>query len=301
MLPSEFQPSDLERAAVKGVLEAADLSPDQIDALIVYSLVPDELHPLNHSRLVEVLGLRDDVLSFSLSASCASFVTQLYTAAKLIDGERIRHVVIVQSAVMSRLMDYASPSSLVGGDGATAALVSASAAGSILGYEQRTHGELHAGLRVFSPSDPDKAWYETDGHRTPLAFTGADPELSQRMGTRPASAAREVCAPLLSRLGLHSNDIAFFATSQPTPWFSRACADALEIPHDRTLDTFPEYAHLMPSSAPMNLLRAQERGLVADGDIVLVCSPWRRICSDRERTALEKTPTRLVELGEERT
>lgn len=274
VLDPRLASSDLETAAARAALDAGGFAPEDIDALLVYSILPDELHPQNHALVAHKLGLREDVIALSVDASCGSFPPQLYLADRMIDGQRVRNVLIVQSSVMSRLMDYASPASFNAGDGATACVVGEVGAGrGIVGYRQHTRGDLHGSLRVFSPSNPSVPWYDSARHERSLAFGSGDAGAAAELIKRSASHCRHTCGSLLSDHGIAANDITFFATGQPTAWFPRACADSLGISPTHTLDTFATYAHLMPCSPLLNLSLAQSRRLLHNDALVLGYAP----------------------------
>jgi 3-oxoacyl-[acyl-carrier-protein] synthase-3 len=78
---------------------------------------------------------------------------------------------------------------------------------------------------------------------------------------------------VLERAGYSHDEVDLFVTSQPTAWFVRACCDALGIDHERTLDTFETYSHLMAASAAVNMWTAHKQGRINQGDLVLVYSP----------------------------
>jgi 3-oxoacyl-[acyl-carrier-protein] synthase-3 len=265
------QPSDLEARAGAAALADAGRSPADVDLLLVYSLLPDYPIPLNHGLVAEKLGLRKDVTACSVAAGCGSFVPQLAFAARMVAAGEAKTALIVQSAVVTPLIDFSAPSSVVAGDGAMAAVVAAVAPGlGYVGHRQVTRGEHHGAVRLAPAGGDPTPWHRSDLHGRRLTQQTHDPGAAATMGARAATYARETCLPLLEACGVAPADVDFALFTQPTAWFPRACCDALGIPHERTLDTFVEYAHIMAGSVPLNLHMAHQRGKLRPGDLVLV-------------------------------
>lgn len=268
------EPSDLEARAAARALESANMSSDEVDLLLVYSVLPDVPAPLNHPLVAHKLRLRRDTSCMTLAVGCASFVSQLFVASRLIEAGDYRTALIVQSSVMSRIIDEQAPSSVNVGDGAVAAVLHRVDEGfGFIAHHQDTQGKLHAGIRLSAADQPCVPWYRGDLHGAPLRVQATDLAASLVMGTRPATFCRETCSRVLKEAGYDASDVDFFCLSQPTTWFGKACCDAMGIAHERTLDTFCEYAHLMAASAPLNLWTAYERGRLNRDDLILIYSP----------------------------
>ena len=274
VLEDSHNPSDLEATAADRALDSAHVRRDEVDLLLIYSLLPDYPAPLNHALVAAKLGLSESVTALSVAAGCASFVAQFHLASALIQGGQYRTAVIVQSSVMSRITDYSQPSSVLGGDAAVAAVVQRVEPGQgVIAYVQDTRGDLHCAVRLRSSRTPDSPWYRGDLHGDALTAQGGRREVVHEVGTKVATYCRETCARVLAAGKCTTDDVQFLCLSQPVAWFGPACCDALEISQDRTLDTFSSYGHVMAASAPLNLWTAHLRGRLKPGSLVLVYSP----------------------------
>jgi 3-oxoacyl-[acyl-carrier-protein] synthase III len=274
VLADDLAPSDLEAEAGRKALAEAGIAAKDVDLLIVYSVLQDFPIPANHALVADKLGLPSDVAAWTLMAGCASFVPHLHVASQLIAAGEYNTALIIQSAVVSRIQDYQSPYSVIGGDGATAAVIGRVAAGhGYIAQHQLTRGDMHGGLRLLPTSDPNAAWYRGSAHRSDLTLTTSDLRAGHIQGAHAASLCREACAKVLDKAGYRPEDVGFFAVPQPTGWFGTACCEALGIPVERTISTFEDYGHIMASSAPLNLWAAHERGKLDVGDLVLVYCP----------------------------
>ena len=76
----------------------------------------------------------------------------------------------------------------------------------------------------------------------------------------PATICQLACEGLLAETGFRASDVDFFACSQPTAWYGKACCEALGIDVGRTLSTFTAFGHPMPASVSINLWTAATSG-----------------------------------------
>jgi 3-oxoacyl-[acyl-carrier-protein] synthase-3 len=197
----------------------------------------------------------------TIGADCASFVPQLTVAARLVESGSYETALIIQGNTASRVMDWRRPASVGVGDGAVASVVSRVPQGhGFMGSFMGTMGEHHATVRIAPAGEPKDRWHAGATHQSDLVFQSMDDAGMARTANRSVTFAREACEKVL-------------ADSQPTDWFGAACCEALGVLGERTLHTFPKYAHLMPASLPINLWTAHEQGRLRNGDLVLGYTP----------------------------
>ncbi len=270
--------SELELRAARAALEAAAVEPDAIDLLLVYTLLPDTPAPLNHGTLAAQLRLRADVQAMSVATGCASFITHLALASRLIRSGAYRRALIVQSALTSPIIDPLDPASIHCGDAAAAAVLGPVEPGlGFVGEHQITQGELSGAIRLVPPSTQRDAsgreyppWYRGDLHGQRLFATVTDPLAGILPAAKTASYCRQCCAPLLDRFEVRPDEVDLVVASQPAHWYGAACAEALSIDPARVHQTFEDYAHVMVCSVPLNLWDAHRRGRIEQGDLVLL-------------------------------
>lgn len=265
--------SDLELAACSAALGSAGLGAADVDLLVGYSQVPDDPTPANHGRLARRLGAGHHLAAMTLEAGCASFVTQLSTAVRLVAAGDARAALLYQSSLGSRIFDPDDPTAPLFGDGAAAEVVGKVPAGlGFVGWSQHTWGELCDGLVLGHEDGSD--WLAPSA--TPLRARSRDRDAAARMGADAPQFAREVCGPLLERFGVRPDQVDFFAVAQASAWFGPVCAEAVGVPVERTVpaaEHFERFGHLLPASLPLNLWVAWQGGRLRPGDLVLAYSP----------------------------
>jgi 3-oxoacyl-[acyl-carrier-protein] synthase-3 len=116
--------SSLALAAGRRALESAQLSPEQLDAVIVATVTPDHQFPATACKVQTLLGATK-AAAFDLSAACSGFLYGLNVARSLIVAGSARNVLLIGAETLSRIIDYGDRTScILFGDGAGAAVLS---------------------------------------------------------------------------------------------------------------------------------------------------------------------------------
>lgn len=272
VLAADVEVSDLEAEAARRALAAAQVAPEEIDLVLAASPVADRLLPGNGPALQAKCGLPNAV-AWNLEIGCAAQPAMLVMAAGLVRAGMFRRVLIVASSALSRVLDYASPSSPAFGDGASAAVVGPVPAGAgVLGWFMRTDGRLREGA-VFAPvvaGAPVKRWAGACG---PVRLESFDPDAIKVAGRQAVELCREACRGALAAAGLSLQDVALYVGAQSQGWFVDACRRGLDLREDQVVDTFAELASLGPATPLYNLERGLAEARVRPGQVVLMYSP----------------------------
>ena len=117
--------SDLALEASRAALAAAQVSPGDIDLIIVATSTPDYVFPSTACLLQAKLGIRNSP-AFDVQAVCSGFVYALATADRFIRSGMNRRALVVGTEVFSRIMDWNDRATCVlFGDGAGAVVLAA--------------------------------------------------------------------------------------------------------------------------------------------------------------------------------
>jgi 3-oxoacyl-[acyl-carrier-protein] synthase-3 len=121
--PGQFT-SDLALIASKRALEAASLTANDIDIIIVCTVTPDQVMPSTACLLQSKLGARN-VMAFDLSAACSGFVYGLTVADQFIRAGHSKNILVVGAEVLHAFVDYKDRETcILFGDGAGAFVLS---------------------------------------------------------------------------------------------------------------------------------------------------------------------------------
>ena len=118
--------SDLALEASRRAIEAAGVTADDIDLIIVATSTPDMVFPSTASILQNKLGSYG-CAAFDVQAVCSGFVYALTVADAMIQSGMAKRALVVGSEVFSRLLDFNDRTTCVlFGDGAGAVVLEAS-------------------------------------------------------------------------------------------------------------------------------------------------------------------------------
>lgn len=264
--------SDLEVEAALAAMRDAGVGPDEIDLVLVHSLLPDLLIPSNAPAVQDKLGLTR-AAAWSLDVGCASTQAQLVTAAALVRSGAFRKVLIVQSHAGTRSVDPKTVTSTNFGDAAAAAVLGAVPEGfGIVGHWQRTDGSLRDGIVLAPVVDgrPERAWWKTAAVQQLASF---DTDVGKTAGLRACEFCREASLGALAEAGMSTDDVDLYIGNQSLGWFVDACRRALGLPREKAMDTFAEVANIGDAAILFNLHAARAQGRLPHDARVLLYSP----------------------------
>lgn len=249
----------MEARVARRALRAAQLSPSDVDMVLLTSFFPDQLCVGNGAFLARELDLGCPVLN--MESACGSPVSSLLLAASMIESGRAKKVLIVLSCAYARAVDEANPMSWTSGDGAAAMIV---------GEVEAGYGI--AGSKVVNTKDTCDFF---KGEAKPHELLG---QVVTFTGTRNAGKlleeATERCVPLcchgaLEASGKAMGEMDFFVFPTPTAWFSSFACKKLGVDPEKTIDLHTRFSNVGPVLSPSNLYYAARAGRIAKGDDVL--------------------------------
>src|SRR4029078_7487254 len=115
--------SDLAAEAIKKLLKQKELSPNDIDLLIIATVTSHMFFPSNACLVQHKIGA-SKMWGFDLSAACCGFVYALATGAQFVHSGMHRRVIVIGADVMTSIINYQDRTTCVlFGDGAGAVML----------------------------------------------------------------------------------------------------------------------------------------------------------------------------------
>jgi 3-oxoacyl-[acyl-carrier-protein] synthase-3 len=266
VMPEGMVSSQMEIAAAKEALARAEVDPEEVGLLLTHSYCPDVINVPNACTVHRELGLPARCLSLATDGACNSFLQQLTLAEQMIATGLTRYALLVQSSAITRLLVTEDPSSTWFGDGATAVVLGPVSEGKgVLGRAHRTDGTLS---RTVMCGVPGRNWYD-EGRS--ILYVG-DTREGRRMILTIADLAVDVADDALAQAGLGRADVRFYASHQGTPWLRPLTQEHLGLANARFVDTFSWTANMVSANVPAELALGAQKGLLKDGDPVLLFS-----------------------------
>ena len=250
--------SDLSEHACRTALEAAGLTPADIDLVVVGTCTPDLVFPNVACLLQERMGMSGT--AFSIEAACSGFVYALTVANQFIRAGQATRALVSGAEVMSRIIDWTDRETCVlFGDGAGAVVLEASEEPGILytdlGADGRYRNLLYADSGVSRVKEEGETALLMKGNEV---FKVAVRTL-ERMVDR-----------VLADNGLEQGEIDWFVPHQANLRIIQATARRLGLPMERVVLTVKEHGNTSAASIPMALDTAVRDGRIKQGDLVLM-------------------------------
>lgn len=253
-----------EIAAAKAALDAASITPEQVDLLISVSMWPDQLGFGNGLWLAERLGLR--CAAWNLESAQSGGLAALQTAHAFTASGLYKTVLVVVSCSYSRAVPESSTFAWFLGDAASAAVVTTE-------FGDQTGGELLSAAAINTVESQHE--FVATPTNTPYG-----PNLELTPSTARGAALRKhtdhhlstVVSHAVDHAGYQLSDIDFFVFPTPVAWFTDFATQLLKVDPAKTMDTYPQYANVGPALPLVNLHAALSTGHIRPGDLVLVAA-----------------------------
>ena len=247
--------SDLAVHAAQRALEAAGLTPQNIDMIIVATATPDHVFPSTAVRVQAKLKMTHG-FAFDQAAVCSGFIFALATADAYLKQGMAKTALVIGAETMSRLVDWTDRSTAVlFGDGAGAVVLQAQSGTNrgILGSLQRTNG---AGY--------DQMYAKKDSQ------TACGIHMNGREIFRNAvHCLDEAVTDILDKCGMIQSDIDWLVPHQANKRIIDATAKRLGLPDAKVIHTGSQQANTSAASIPLALDAAVRDGRIKQGDLIL--------------------------------
>jgi len=162
--------SDLAEPAARAAMEAAQVSPGDIDLILVATTTPDQIFPSTACLLQRRLGIHG-CAAFDVQAVCTGFIYALAVADKFIRTGTAHCALVVGSEVLSRILDWSDRNTCVlFGDGAGAVVLQAAAEPGIITSKLHADGDYKELLEV--PAGIGIGYDEALGRRPYMTMQG---------------------------------------------------------------------------------------------------------------------------------
>lgn len=261
---SPLKASDLGAAAARQALERAGVKPEEVGAILVGGIVPDQQFPATACIIQEKIGAKN-AFAFDLTAACAGFVYGVNMASLLIDSGQCEHVLVIGAETLSRVTDWTDRNTCVlFGDAGAAAVLSRGPEGrgvlrSLLRSDGGAAGILSLDSIAAAALDPSaKApCIRMDGKQV---FKLAVSEVSR------------VVADALALEGLKASDIDLFVAHQANVRILSAIGEKLGLPEEKVFVNVHKYGNTSAASVPLALYEAEAEGRLEPGMLVALAA-----------------------------
>ena len=259
--------SDLALEAAKKALDAADLSAEDIEIILVATCSPDMFFPSTATLVQDKLGAKK-AFAMDLSAACSGFLYAMETARSMLEGKRYKTALVIGAEKMSSLMNWEDRNTcILFGDGAGAAVLvreddsSTGLGPCILG----SNGSLAHLLQI-----------PAGGSRQPVT-----PEVLEDKSNTIMMEGKEVfkhavmnmtttAKKLIREAGWAPEDLALVIPHQANERILEAIRTRVGVDKDRVYMNLDQYGNTSAASIGIALDEAVREGRLSSGDKVML-------------------------------
>lgn len=241
--------SDMAFEAAKKAIEDANISPEDIDLILVATVTPDTPFPTVSCMIQERLGAKK-AAAMDISAACAGFMYGMVTAKQFIENKVYKHVLIVGVEKLSKITNWDDRNTAVlFGDGAGAAVMGPVSDGrGILSFELGADGT--GGKYLYQ----DK--HIVMNGREVFKFA------VRQMG--------ESSVNVLEKAGLTKDDVSIFIPHQANIRIMESARQRLELPPEKMSKTVHKYGNNSAASIPIAIVEELQAGKIKDDDVLVM-------------------------------
>ena len=251
--------SDLATAAGRAALEAAGITPNQLDLILVATTTPDFIFPSVACLVQQKLGITNACPAFDIQAVCSGFVYALATANQFIRSGSCKTVLVIGAETLSRITDWSDRSNcILWGDGAGAVVLQASAEPGIIATHLHADGRHENLLKV--PAGPSSGYAQ----KSTIQMEG-NAVFKVAVNTLDA-----IVDETLSANGMQKSQINWLVPHQANIRIIQATAKKLGMSMDHVVVTVDKHGNTSAASIPLALDTAVRDGRIKRGEIVLM-------------------------------
>ncbi len=264
--------SDLAVEAARHALEQSDLSPADIELILVGTVTADNICPPAACRVQTKLGAHR-AAGFDINAACSGFMNALFTGHHLVAAGASRNALVIGADILSSITDYEDRESCVlFGDGAGAFVIGPAPKDD--GFSNGPRGELLDHVVGIDGSGADLIIVPAGGSLKPASQETVDRRehflsLQGRKVFRFAvTKMAELVELIAERNGITVDDIDLMVPHQANLRIIEAGAQRLGISMDRVFVNVDRFGNTSSASVPMALDEAARTKRLERGQLV---------------------------------
>ena len=257
----EFTVDLAEQAAIRAI-DAAGISVNEIDLIIVATTTPDRVFPSTACLLQQRLDIHG-CAAFDVQAVCTGFVYALGVADQFFQAGTSKCALIVGAETLSRIIDWKDRNTCVlFGDGAGAVVLQTDAETGILSSHLHADGSYENLLTV--------PYGVSTGNRQLLDGTAGITMKGNEVFKMAVNTLGRIVDETLEHNGMQKSDIDWLVPHQANIRIINATARKLSMPLDNVVVTVDKHGNTSAASVPLALDVAVRDGRIKKGETLML-------------------------------
>jgi 3-oxoacyl-[acyl-carrier-protein] synthase-3 len=255
---------DMAEQAARRAIEAAGVTPAEIDFIVFGTTTPDLVFPNCGTLLQARLGARG-CPAFSVETACSGFIYALSIADKFVKAGEAKCALVVGSETLSRITNWADRNTAVlFGDGAGAVVLKPSVEPGLMSTHLHSDGAYKDLLYI--ESGISKGFIvDPESHKVDIGIRMDGKEVFKVAVTKLGSAVDEA----LAANGLEKTAVDWLIPHQANIRIIEAACRRLGVESDRVTTVLHATGNTSSASIPLALADALTGGHLSEGDLVL--------------------------------
>jgi len=246
--------SDMAAKAALKAIEQAQVSPEEIDLILVATATPDMIFPATACFVQKKIGAKN-AACLDVSAACAGFLFGVEIAQQFITSGTYDTVLVIGADKLTSITNWTDRNTCVlFGDGAGAA---------VLGHRGSAHGVISTNMGS-DGEYTDILFMPGGGSKQTIHMSGK--EVYKQAVTAMLAAARKA----IDQAGLTVADIACVIPHQANLRIIEAIGERLGIPREKVFVNVDRYGNTSAAAVAIALDEANRSGRIKSGDYVLM-------------------------------
>ena len=254
--------------AAEDLLQKKNVSPSQIDMVIVATITPDMNVAATAAQVATQIGAVN-AFAYDLQAACSGFLYGMSTASSMIASGRYKKILLIGADKMSSIVDYDDRATcIIFGDGAGAALFEASDSG--FGWEDEYlrsdgSGRKFLNIRAGGSLHPTSA----DTVRNKMHNLYQDGKTVFKYAVSEMSNATE---QIIQRNSIDTKNLKYLVPHQANKRIIDATAKRINLPKEKVMNNIEKYGNTTAGSIPIALTEAWQEGKIKSGDLIVLAA-----------------------------
>lgn len=261
--------SDLGAGAVLDLLKSKNMSPEEIDCIVVATVTPDMFFPNTTCLIQHKVGAKN-AWGYDINAACSGFLFALESGATLIESGRYKKVVVVGADKMTSITDYTDRNNcILFGDAGAAVLLEPT--------DDPNVGIVDRILRI-DGSGKDYLNMKAGGSAMPATHETVDKRLhyiyqeGKAVFKVAVKGMADVSVEIMERNNLKSDDISYLVPHQANLRIIDATAQRMGINRDKVMINIHKYGNTTAATIPLCLVEYYRDGKLKKGDNLVLAA-----------------------------
>ena len=253
---------DLAEKAARNAIEAAGVSVEDIDLVIVATTTPDRVFPSTACLLQQRLDIHG-CAAFDVQAVCTGFIYALGVADQFFKAGTSKCALVVGAETLSRILDWTDRNTCVlFGDGAGAVVLQADEETGILSSHLHADGSYEHLLTV--------TYGVSTGKREILEGSGGITMKGNEVFKMAVNTLGRIVDETLQHNNMQKSDIDWLVPHQANIRIINATAKKLSMSLDHVVVTVDKHGNTSAASVPLALDVAVRDGRIKKGEILML-------------------------------